>query len=281
MGNANTNESYRFPNWIIIGAAKAATTWACRELARYESVYVHPKEIHYFSNKYKQKSNRWYKNHFEKKHGKTVYCENSNTYMYQKKVPERMGKTIPQVERIIAILRDPVERAYSGYCMQLRKGNVSGNIKRHLDPEEESLFLTQGKYYEHLRRYFDYFGESKMKILLYEDLKKSEHKFIRDLTSGANIGKKSNKNIVNKKVNKRKRKTIPKKVKKLAKHWKLDKILQWLPVDNSRIRKLVQVKSMKYPALDRHLKVKIRKYYESDIKKLSALIGRDLREWKN
>lgn len=96
-------------------------------------------------------------------------------------MPQRIRQRLPEVE-LVAILRDPVERAYSAFLHQTRDG-----METHLDfaaalaDEPKRIqegwsplyhYRAQGFYYEQLRRYYELFPADKIHVYLYDDLKK-------------------------------------------------------------------------------------------------------------
>ena len=84
---------------------------------------------------------------------------------------ERIRRALPRAKLIVQ-LRNPVERAYSDYCMLLRRGEVGADITTLLDPRQasRSRFLDGGRYHEHLARFLKRFPRENLLILFYEDL---------------------------------------------------------------------------------------------------------------
>jgi hypothetical protein len=87
-------------------------------------------------------------------------------------VPEaaaRLHRDLPQV-KLIAQLRNPVERAYSDYCMLFRRGEVGADIEAYLDPSlgEDNRFLFGGQYASQLQSYIDLYGRERLLILFFE-----------------------------------------------------------------------------------------------------------------
>lgn len=155
-------------DFVIIGAAKSATTWLQTQLQSDPSVYMPDPELHYFSREYDRGAD-WYLSHFDDKGlGKTV-GEKSNSYLYEPMAAERLHRDLPQV-KLIAQLRNPVERAYSNYCMLFRRGEIGADIGSHLDPAtgKNTRFFAGGNFATHLQAYVDLFGREKLLILFFE-----------------------------------------------------------------------------------------------------------------
>lgn len=158
-------------DFLIIGAAKSATTWLQQSLQQHPAIYMPDPEIHYFSRHY-QEGEAWYLEYFDNTESRSVVGEKSNSYMDTPEAASRIRKDLPQV-RLIAQLRNPVERAYSDYCMLYRRGEVGKDIVQYLDPRnaEGGRFLNGGLYYDQLRGFLELFPAERLLVLLYENIK--------------------------------------------------------------------------------------------------------------
>ena len=141
-------------DFLIIGAAKCATTWLQMSLMETQEIFMPDPELHYFSREY-ERGPDWYSSYFEAAGGAQLVGEKSNSYMTAPKAAERIKRDCPGV-RLIVQMRDPVQRAYSDYCMLFRRGEVNDDIYAHLDPDRaaDQRFLNDGLYAFHLRRFF-------------------------------------------------------------------------------------------------------------------------------
>jgi hypothetical protein len=103
--------------------------------------------------------------------------EGSPGYLSDEHAPYEIDKLIPHV-RLIAILRDPCARAFSGFNFQrMRKGEPEG---RFLDaiaadpgrPDDRRLnYIDNGLYYKHLSHYLTVFPPEQLKVVFNEDLR--------------------------------------------------------------------------------------------------------------
>ncbi|MBU0638918.1 MAG: sulfotransferase domain-containing protein, partial [Planctomycetes bacterium] len=136
------------PDLLIIGAQKAGTTSLHRYLCRHPNVLgPWSKEVHYFDIQY-DKGTTWYRTHFPswpykclkdiRRGRRSLAFETSPYYLFHPCVPERVHKLLPNV-KLIAILRDPVGRAYSHYHHELRLGYETLPLEEALAKEEERL----------------------------------------------------------------------------------------------------------------------------------------------
>ena len=108
------------PDFVVIGTQKGGTSYFYRLLTEHPLVSrAAAKELHFFDNKFAE-GVRWYRRCFSE--GKlvdgqrTITGEASPSYLFDPQVPERMARIVPNA-RLIALLRNPVDRAYSHYQM--------------------------------------------------------------------------------------------------------------------------------------------------------------------
>src|SRR5215831_5400325 len=111
----------RPPDFIIIGAQKAGTTWLRARLVSQPGLFMFPKEIHFFDVPARYaRGMEWYLGHFDAAPAGVVVGEKTPDYFWTNGpahhgpagIPERMHKSLPDA-RLIAVLRDPVMRAVS------------------------------------------------------------------------------------------------------------------------------------------------------------------------
>lgn len=184
----------RWPDLFIIGAQRAGSTSIYDLLRRTEGIFMSPvKEPHYFSSiadKYlSPKPIRDKKKYIELfKHAKEdqLVGEASPTYLTDLKSAELIHQIIPNA-KIIMILRDPVERAYSQYLLRISNGKIysfSDAIKEALETKDDAYkkrIIYDGLYYYGVKKFLDMFGIQNVKILLFEEFIKDPKKTIKDV----------------------------------------------------------------------------------------------------
>ncbi|MGB3797993.1 MAG: sulfotransferase [Alteraurantiacibacter sp.] len=163
-------------DFIIIGAAKSATTWLQTQLQSDPAVYLPDPELHYFSREY-DRGHDWYLSQFSDEGIGKVVGEKSNSYLYVPEAAKRLHRDLPQV-KLIAQLRNPVERAYSSYCMLFRRGEVGPDIQSYLDPSagENTQMLGSGNFASHLQPFIDLYGRDRLLILFFDGVAKAPQK---------------------------------------------------------------------------------------------------------
>jgi len=109
------------PNFIIIGAAKAASTWLSDCMGEHPDVFMAEiKEVRYFSVAY-DRGLDWYKTHFADWNGEKAVGEANPGYLGDDHAPARIKETLGDVPLILS-MRHPVDRAYSAYWKRNQLG---------------------------------------------------------------------------------------------------------------------------------------------------------------
>jgi hypothetical protein len=167
-------------DFIGLGAQKSGTSWV------YACLYEHPKicapikEIHFFSRERFSKGRKWYEDHFKRCKNGLKQGEFSTSYLYSKETPQRIKNMYPHA-KLIAILRNPVDRAISQYRNAIKAGEIDETTSFNAYAKQEPSSLEQGLYVKQIKRYLEYFPREQMLILIYEDTKKDPAKFIKTI----------------------------------------------------------------------------------------------------
>ncbi|HVB61283.1 MAG TPA: sulfotransferase domain-containing protein [Ktedonobacteraceae bacterium] len=174
---ASTNPFRMTPDFIIIGAQKAGTTSLYRYLTEHPCIApIYVKEPHYFDI-YFYKGLSWYRSHFpmtlERYYAQHIAKhdlmtgEASPYYLFHPRAAQRVAKTLPRV-KLIALLRNPIDRAYSQYQHQARQPGVEPlSFEDALDAEAERLANEEEKiaqdpnYSSFNHRHYSYCGRSR------------------------------------------------------------------------------------------------------------------------
>src|SRR6266511_2184385 len=189
------------PDFLIIGAQKAGTT------ALYAYLRWHPeitgpsfKEVSYFDRHYAH-GERWYRGHLpgrlrlwltKRRRGSwPLVGEASPSYLFHPLAPERVAALMPRA-RLIAVLRNPVDRAFSHYQHEVALGREKLSFEEALDREDDRMrgeiermledpsyfshawwnytYVARGRYAEQLERWFAAFPREQLLVLVSEEL---------------------------------------------------------------------------------------------------------------
>jgi hypothetical protein len=180
-----------WPNFFIVGAASSGTTSLFTYLKQHPEVFLPAlKEPHYFAQLRPSYEQRYlftyvstesdYLALFSKAGGCKAIGEASPSYLWCPEAPARIARAVPAA-RIIILLRDPVERAYSHYLMNLREGLQRRPFFEALQedwrrPQKgwgvSQLYVELGLYAEQVKRYLATFGPEQVRIVLFDEMRR-------------------------------------------------------------------------------------------------------------
>jgi hypothetical protein len=149
------------PNLVVVGAPRCGTTTLWAWLDEHPKVAMsRPKELRFFDNNWSNGLG-WYDAHFS---DAPIRGEASPQYMYDEVAMDRMARTIPDA-RLIAVLRNPIDRAYSAFWME--RTNL-----REQRPFAEAAdgYLPWGRYVGHLVAVCEHYPREALLVLILEEL---------------------------------------------------------------------------------------------------------------
>jgi hypothetical protein len=161
------------PDFVIIGAQKGGTSFLYHLLTRHPLVEpAARKELHFFDQpELFDNGAGWYRRCFPRLGSKdgqrSITGEATPYYLFDPPVAKRMAEIVPKA-RLIALLRNPVDRAYSHYQMQVKRGTEPRTFEEAME-QEHSSYVSRGIYVDQLLRWFEFFGKEQMLILKSED----------------------------------------------------------------------------------------------------------------
>ena len=195
------------PNFLVIGAAKSGSTSLYNYLKQHPQIFMSPvKEPRFFAFENEdldfcgpgdKKLNgssitrlNDYRSLFKDVSNEKAIGEVSQCYIYISKAPERIKHYVPEM-KIVAFLRDPVERAFSNFMQKQFQGNepISDFVKA-IEAEPSRIrenwsftwhYVRRGYYYEQLSRYFSLFPKENIRVYLYDEFKASNLRVLTDL----------------------------------------------------------------------------------------------------
>jgi hypothetical protein len=170
------------PNFFCVGTQKAGTTTLYDILKQHPDIFLpDSKEAWFFHvDEIYQKGLQWYESRFFKNYNnEKIVGTITPEYMYYENVPERMYKDLGNNIRLIFVLRNPVDRAYSHYLMSVRRGYETVSFEKAVELEKERIqrgefeklhfsYLSRGLYAQQIKRYSKYFSKKNMKFIVFE-----------------------------------------------------------------------------------------------------------------
>jgi hypothetical protein len=310
------------PNFFLIGTVKGGTTSLHRYLDQHPEVYLSPiKEVNYFSQEdiHPEHFSRDYRHDvdinikaylrsgmkepvhiahvteeadyyqlFSQAGQAKAIGEMSLSYMLYPAAPQRIATQYPHA-KIMAMLRDPAERAFSQYVMNLRQGKtLEKNFIREITIDDAQTpngwginhqYLYIGKYFEQLQRYYDVFPPNQIRIFLFDDYKRDPAGVVEEMFAFLGVDP-TFKADTSEKFNEG---GIP-KMEKLN-YW----LHQWGIINKAKqivprkwrepFKKMMFKPGSESPKMTREERAFLVDYYRADILKLEALIGRNLQNW--
>ncbi len=304
------------PNLFIVGAAKSGTTSLYRYLSQHPNIFMCPiKEPNFFCKDIRQKdfTRKTYfdsifnintylsrpnldiiHNAFIKEFSdyiqlyrdvknEQVIGETSVSYLYSTQAAKEICKYNPE-SKIVIILRNPIERTFSHWKMNLSTGIEKKNVpfyeavindikNTNKGWGRSHLYIELGLYYEQVKRYINIFPKNNILILLYEDLYKNSKNISQNLFSFINVTPVYI--DLDKRFNESKMQRFPKLIR-LVRKYNFKKYIP--PLFRDHFKNLLT--SRKVRKLDNNTRSRLFEYFNEDIIKLEDLIKLDLTKWK-
>lgn len=227
-------EDYTFPDFLIIGAQKAGTTWLHSYLQTKDEIYFpylesrhDPSEVRFFE--YLDKPLRWYSDLYEN-HVDKIKGDKTPGYYYLHRKSIRMIKDLMPDVKNIMMLRNPAERAWSQAVMNLRMfHNMSFNDNKAAYLDFLYTNIHRGLYSFYLKNWREFFPGDQLQIYLFDDLKKNPVKLIENIEGYLGLQKSIKEepgHSLNKKVNANPIEPMPDEVKRMLKKLYKDEIIK-------------------------------------------------------
>lgn len=304
------------PNFIILGAAKSGTTSLYKYLSQHPNIYMSSqKELNFFAfdgehfnsdgaadREGKQRYNylkkisitniQAYQEQFEGVKNEQAIGEASPLYLYSPRVAPRIYRYQPNI-KLIAIFRNPIERAYSHLAYQIARNHES-ITDFDLVVKQEPItvnniwygsrhYVRLGYYYSQIKRYYELFEPSCIKIYLYEQLVNKPQEMLKnifnflevDSTFLPNTKIKYNQSVIPKNRKLHNLIASPSPLKSSLKKKLSPRLIE--VITNLKKRNLVKVTPSLKPETEKYL----RSIYREDILQLQDLIQQDLSHWLN
>jgi hypothetical protein len=301
------------PNFIIIGAAKSGTTSLYDYLQQHPEVFMSPvKEPRYFAyardlggpdasppmngpgddwaNRNSVFTMEAYRRLFDGAGGHEAVGEASPVDLYSEAAPARLRRLLPQA-RLIALLRDPVERAYSHFMHLVKtEREPLRDFEAALDAEPERRakgwewswhYRALGFYHIQIKRYLRHFDREQLTVYLFENLKQDAVALARDLFGVLGVDP-----AFTPDVSVQHRKTGVPRFERFQRFLfnpdnPLRRLSRLVLPEAVRERLLVKMKNanVSKPPLPEDARARLAEAYRDDVRRLEDLIDRDLSGW--
>jgi len=280
-----------WPNFFIIGALRCGTTSLYEYLKHSKDVYMSPvKEPNYFSRNNIPddyifapiRSKAKYLALFSDVKDEIAIGEASPTYLQDEKAPCLIHEIIPN-SKIIMILRDPIDRAFSHYLHFVSIGFEKRAFRTAINENLSGIDNTNGKNYvgagmysEQVARYIKLFGKENVKILIFDEFSKNTRESILEILKFLKIPNPKYENeitIYNKYSN-----TTGPISAHIIRSTNIIKLARRLIPEPIRInfREKLLTKKIQKPSMKEADKQLLQKIYQIDTKKLSNYLNLEL-----
>lgn len=224
----------KLPDFLVIGAQKSGTTSLFLLLAKHPQLFLPSrKELQFFSsNALYERGLDWYSQEFFSDcPADKLAGEVSPQYLYSTREARRIHAALPNA-KLIAILREPIDRAYSQYLMSQRRGQETRSLEEafadsftigesNQEAPESVRYFQFSDYQTVLSEYLQLFGREKILILFQEDLDRAPEAVMEKIVNFLGV-----QNIVPENINVRAHKSGTVRFKALKKLTESDSILR-------------------------------------------------------
>ena len=283
-------------NVLIAGAQKAGSSSLKDCLAQHPEICVHKRlEFGYFMDEldYKEGLASTMQRYFSHYKQEDILMAKTVTALTSKKTVERICRHNKDM-KIIFVLRNPIERAYSAFWYSKSQSweeatsfkEALGNTQFKSQVHKNSTdYLYMSNYKEHLDNLFSYFNRDQVKLILFDDLKQDMHSVCEDIFSFLDIDQSFLPEIIIK--NKTKASRLHFIDKLLNSQLPFKRFLRKYVIGNSAsifIKEKAESlnrKSFVKPKIDLNTKDELQKYFLPMIEELESLYSLDLSSWRD
>lgn len=170
------------PTFVIAGSQKCGTTSLAATLRQHRQVHVpRPKEVHFFDHHF-ARGLEWYADQFSPRDHHLQIGEATPAYLDHPLAVQRLARTLPEA-RVVILLRNPVDRAYSHYWHKRRLGDepletfeeAVADEPRRREVARRSTWLRRayverGHYIERIEPLVSAYGRERVHVMLLDDL---------------------------------------------------------------------------------------------------------------
>ena len=286
------------PNFIIIGSCAGGTSFLSSILSQHRNIYLpkikrpEPNFFHY-SHKYKKGINFYIKQYFLDVKKEKAIGERSSLLLTSKVAPNRLYKYFPKI-KIIATLRNPIERAWANYrftCLEgLETNKFLNSLKKKYYYKSKfwrevapNAYIERSLYSNSIKKFIKLFGKKKVLLIKSEDLNNYTKREIKKVCEFLKVSKNfkfnrppsfTSPNVKNLKVQKKLRKKYGDNFYKIIEQIRKGKVL------SKKFNDIKQNITFEKKNIDKNSRIYLNKFLCGDIKKLSKYINFETNDWK-
>jgi hypothetical protein len=258
------------PTFLIVGAMRSGTTSLARSIGAHPDVFMVPtKELHFFDSHF-DRGIDWYESHFADAGAAGAIGEATPRYMYLEPAAARMASVVPEA-KLVVILRDPVDRAYSHYWMNRARAFETLSFADALAAEADRgpgryAYVGRGRYLEQLQRLCRHYPREQLLVLFLDELRARPQETFSAAVTFIGVGDAPLPAIVSSSVN-RYYDLRSARLRRFGEH--LPRRLDNLVGRFNRIDR-------GYPPMDEAVRADLARRFADDDAALAAWLGRDL-----
>ena len=220
----NTSSKFRtLPDFLIFGESKCGTNSLYANLIEHPKIPPFSKGIHFFDAAF-DNGVGWYKQYFPPKWKKKDQLNGeSSPYLNYPHSAKRVFSVVPDV-KLVAILRNPIDRAYSSWKMETEFGYENLSFEEGIKEEENRIgkeiekvlenenywslplfrysYLERGKYAKNLKSWFEIFPKDQFLIISSEDFSSKPQETVNNIFQFLNLSTHTIRNLEKKNVRK-------------------------------------------------------------------------------
>lgn len=272
------------PTFLVIGAARSGSTYLARNLMAHPEIFLPvQKELHFFDRDYEEGWEHYLQFFEDVAPQHHAVGEATPTYMCSSETACRIHEHLPNA-RLIAILRDPVDRAYSHYwnivAEQDRSSSMSYAAKKEAFPFSEVLdqysrLIEDGLYARNLKPFFERFGADRIQTLIFEEVIQDPVQYFQRVYRFLDVDEHFESPLLKRNIN-----------SSSQKHGRSSLMLRLYNFVTAYInvpvlaRFIENVNEVSYPSMDPEVRAHLADRFAEPNRELATLLGRPIPEWE-
>jgi Sulfotransferase domain len=267
------------PTFLLVGAQKSATTSVIHYLGGHPDVFALQDEVHFF-DRHHDLGLDWYRSRFARVTTERAVGESTPEYMYLPEVLPRVAGALPDA-RLITVLRDPVDRAYSHFWHNRTRGLEDLSFEDALEAEAGRLasgdptararysYLDRGRYLAQIQRILAHYPAGRLRVILFDDLRHDRVAVVRSLYRFLDVDD----SVVPPTISRERNRFVTFRSQRLRKP------IRRLPRPLRRVAARFNIRYTSYPRLAPEVRRRVAARLRDENRALAAWLGRDLAAW--